>query len=336
MGGQSSQQQQQNQTQNTQQNYSQNQAGTTAGTSNPWAAAQPLLGGILGSAQGLLGPSTTANLQQQQGLAGLNAQALAGNPFATGISNVANNLLNGGGALQQAPMLQNAYNAFQTSLNPYLNPNYTNPTTNPLLQPVLNTITNDTTNAINSEFAGAGRDLSGLNTQALARGLSQGLAYPLLNQFNTNVGTQLGAAGSLYGAGNTTAGNLTGLNQQYLANQGQGINSASSALAAAQQPFQQLLNIGNIQQQIPQQGLGFLASLGIPIAGLGGTTTGATTGTGTGASTGSMTGTGNVSTTANASPLQQALGWSQVFSNLVNPFSRPGGSPVPQGIAALP
>ena len=72
------------------------------------------------------------------------------------------------------------------------------------------TITSDISNQVNSEFAGAGRDLSGLNQQTLARGLSQGLAAPLLGQYNTDVQNQLAAANSLYGAGNTTAGALTG------------------------------------------------------------------------------------------------------------------------------
>ena len=44
-------------------------------------------------------------------------------------------------------------------------------------------------------FAGAGRDLSGLNTQTLARGLSQGEGQLVANQYNANVANQLGAMG---------------------------------------------------------------------------------------------------------------------------------------------
>ena len=64
---------------------------------------------------------------------------------------------------------------------------------------LISTLGTDISSNINARYAAAGRDLSGLNTQNLARGLSQGLAAPLLSQYNQDVQNQLGAAGSLDG-----------------------------------------------------------------------------------------------------------------------------------------
>jgi hypothetical protein len=295
MGGQSSQQQQQQQT----------SSGTTSQTQNPWAAAQPLLGGILGQA-GMLAGNTGANPYQQQAITGLANQAMAGNPWLPQMAANTTALLGGGGATAQIPTLQNAYTAYQGQLSPFTSPGYLDPNSNPYLAPALATQQSDITNAINSEFAAAGGSGSPQQAQALARGLSQGLAGPLLSQYNTNVGTALGAGGAGFGAANTTAQGITGLTQQQLANQAQGFNQATNYLTAAAQPYQNLFNAGTLQQQIPQQNLGFLAQLGVPIAGLGGTTTATSTGQQT----------GNINATYNPSVVQQAQGWANVFGNL--------------------
>jgi hypothetical protein len=140
------------------------------------------------------------------------------------------------------------------------------------------------------------------------------MAPLLLGQYNQNVGTQLGAAGSAYGAGNTTGGLLNQAQQTFLGNQGQGVNAATSALTAAQQPYQQMLQLGQLQTGLPLQTLQALSQIGIPIAGLGGTTN----------QTGTTTGTGSVLQQNTLSPAQQAWGWMNAFGNL-GKAAFPGG-----------
>jgi hypothetical protein len=294
MGGQSSQQAQQ------QQNTSQNQV------SNPWAPAQGLLGNILGNAQNLAQPQNLyANPTQQAAITQLTNQGWQGNPWAGNIGNLTSNLFGGGGVGQFAQPIQQAMNQYQQAVSPYI----TNPGQMPPgMQDVLNTITSDTSNAINSEFAGAGRFGSGLNQQDLARGLSQGLAAPLLGQYNTNIQNALSTAQNLFGNQLQGVQGLLGVNQQGLANQAQGATTADQALAAQQYGPQQLLAAQQQNLAIPQAGLSFLASLGVPIAGLGGQVSGQTTGT------------TSTQGTSNLSPAAQALGWSNVFSNFVSPF----------------
>ena len=110
----------------------------------------------------------------------------------------------------------------------------------------------------------------------------------------------MAAAGSLYGAANTTGGLLSGLNQTALANQGTGVDAATAALAARDSPYNQLLAIQAAQQGIPLQNLGALGQIGTQIGQLGGT----------------GTKQGTIDGTTQMSPAQQAWGWMSAFSKL--------------------
>ena len=161
----------------------------------------------------------------------------------------------------------------------------------------INTLTSNITNNVNGQFAAAGRDGSGMNQQALARGIAQGVAPVIQSQFNQNVANQQGAAGNLYSAGNTNAGLLSGLQQQFLANQGAGAGAASTASDLANSGPNAILQAEAARRGIPVQNLGLLANIGIPIAGLGGQSSG--------------TGT----TTQHLSPVQQIMGISSLLGN---------------------
>jgi hypothetical protein len=176
-------------------------------------------------------------------------------------------------------MLNNAYAQYQKQLNPYLQSSFLDPRNTPGFGDALGALNSDITGQINGMFAGAGRDLSGMNTQALARGLSQGEGQLIANQYNQNVGNQLGAAGSLYGAGNTTGGLLTGLNQQGLANQQAGIGASQQATQAQQYGPMLQLQAEAQRRGIPLQTLAAQMGIALPAGQAFGTqaTTGQTT-----------------------------------------------------------
>lgn len=71
-------------------------SGSSSSTTNPWAAAQPLLGGILGKLGGAL-DTTALTPAESAALSALEANARAGNPWAPQIGGVAATLLAGGG-----------------------------------------------------------------------------------------------------------------------------------------------------------------------------------------------------------------------------------------------
>ncbi len=273
MGGTSSQNQQQNTVQSGLQ------------TTSPWASAG--LSGILSNLNGI-SPNLTG--AQQSAIGNLTDLGQSGNPYTGQVGNVANNLLSGGGANQYAPMAQNAYSQYQQQLSPYLQQSYLDPRNTPGFGDALSALNSDITGQVNGQFAAAGRDLSGMNSQALARGLSQGEGQLLANQYNQNVSNQLGAANSLYGAGGNTAGLLSGLNQTGLANQQAGIGAAQQAFQAQQSGPLLALQAQSQITGIPLQILAQQAGISLPAAQAFGTTNSTQTGTQTGQTQNQMSG----------------------------------------------
>ncbi len=249
------------------------QTQTQSSTTNPWEPAQGALKGILGQLDPLiansgLSPASSGAIDQLQ------QSANQGNPFSGQINDFTSNLLNGGGANAQAGNIQSGFDAYKAQTNPLAsNTNY-DPMQTPGLAQQLQNIMSDVGGGINSQFAAAGRDMSGANQQAWARGVTQGMAPVLTNQYNQNVQNQQQAAGNLYSAGNTTSGLLSGLNQQGLTNQQQGMTNSADALAAKDYGASQTLKLEQLKKSLPAEALGLLAQIGIPIAGLGGQSTG--------------------------------------------------------------
>lgn len=202
----------------------------------------------------------------------LTANAQQGNPFTGQITGFANNLLSGGGANAQAGNVGGYLNTMQSQLTPYANGSMIG--NNPALKAQLDTIMSDVGNSVNGQFAAAGRDFSGANQQAYGRGVAQGIAPVLANQYNSDVANQMSAINALYNGGNTTAGLLSGMNQQGLTNQLQGVSTANDALAAQNYGPTQTLAAQSLARSIPAGALGLLAQIGIPIASLGSQSTG--------------------------------------------------------------
>lgn len=250
---------------------------TQSSTTNPWATATPALNGILGQVgtglnnTGVTGAENSALNQLTSNAGQYSSQ------FAPQIQSYASNLLSGGGANAQAGNLQGGLDQYQQQLAPYANGSMIG--NNPALQAQLGQIGTDVTNQVNGSFAGAGRDFSGANQMALARGISAGQAPVIANQYNQDVQNQLSAAGSLYGAQNQTGGLLAGLNQQGLSNQGQGVQASQDAASAQNAAPNAVLQAEAQRRGIPVQALGLLAQIGIPIAGLGSQSTGQSQGT---------------------------------------------------------
>ena len=207
----------------------------------------------------------------------LRSNATNGNPYAGQIGGYAQSLLNGGGADAQAGNLRDNLDAFRSQLTPYASGSMVG--NNPGLLSQLAQIRDDVANSVNGQFAAAGRDFSGANQMAYGRGVAAAQAPVIAAQYNQDVANQIAAANALYNAGNTTAGALSGLQQNYLANQGQGVSAAQSALDAQNYGANATLAAEAQRRGIPVQALGLLANIGVPIAGLGTQTSGTTTGT---------------------------------------------------------
>jgi hypothetical protein len=150
---------------------------------------------------------------------------------------------------------------------------------NPALTAQLAQIRSDVGNDVDSQFAAAGRDLSGANMMAYGRGVAAGEAPVIAAQYNQDVANQLAATNALYNAGNTTANTLSQMQQTDLANRGQGVTAAQSALDAQNYGANATLAEEAQRRGIPVQALSLLAQIGVPIAQLGQQGNSTTTGT---------------------------------------------------------
>lgn len=251
---------------------------TQQSETNPWAPAQDTLKGILGQLNSYL-PQTGITGAQTNALNTIEQNASGVGQYAPAVQDYTKNLLNGGGALNQTGAINQNYLDYQKYTQPLASNTDYNPYKTAGFKDAIDTAISDITNANNSRFAAAGRDFSGANAQALGRGIMQGIAPTIAAQFNENRNAQQGAAGNLFNAGNTNAGLLSGLQQQDLANRGVGVGAIGAGQDALNSGANNILAAEAQRLGIPLQNLGLLAQIGIPIAGLGGTSSGTSTGT---------------------------------------------------------
>jgi hypothetical protein len=237
-----------------------------------------LLGGQIGQI-GNANEGTAGNLSAPESLYGQAAGDAASLPnFGPAASNTAADFLQTGG--DPTGLLRTSAGNLQSVAGEGANGGAgLNPMDTPGMQGVLNTIQQDVSNQVNSQFAGAGRSLSGLNEQTLARGLAQGEAVPLLNQYNQNVSNMESANQGLGSISQSAAGNIgSGLNYAAAAPGLASINPLTAAGALSQ------------QTQLPYTYIQQAENLLNPIAGLGGTSNSQQQGTATGSLLSALTG----------------------------------------------
>jgi len=249
----------------------------------PWAPAMPSVNGLFSLLNNGIG-QTGVTQPQSAAFNQIENNANSAGGYTPQINGVTSSLLSGGGALNQAPTIQAAYNQYGVNTSPLANNTDYNPMNTPGIGAQIQGLTDNISNGINSQFASAGRDMSGYNQKAVAQGLSAGLAPILTGQYNQNVQNQQNAAGNLYGAGNTTGGLLTNLGQQDLQNRVAGVNQVGTGLQAQNAGANTILQAESQRLGIPIQQLGLLSQIGIPLAQLG------TQSQGTGNTTNQMSG----------------------------------------------
>lgn len=228
---------------------------STTSNTDPWAPTIPLLRTLINDIRGNanINPTNYQNNALMQLMQ--NAQQLPDwGPQAT---DLANRFLTG----DPNNVLNPAYQQYQNALNPIANADL-DPTKTPGLANVLSTIRSDIGNDVNGMFAGAGRDLSGMHMQTLARGISQGEAVPLLNQYNQNVSQRMAASNGLLGAAGA-------MNSAMGQNQQTGLGMANSLPSLINQGPNAMLQAAQMKHNLPLQNIAQLLGLVLPMAGLG-------------------------------------------------------------------
>lgn len=242
-------------------------------TQNPWEPTIDPLKNLIGQLNGQMG-NTAVTGNEQNALSGLMSAAQNSGQWTDPLQNIASSVM----GQDRTGIASDAYKTYQQQAQPYLSQDYLDPAKNPAFQNYLQTTSNDIANRVNGMFASAGRDMSGMNVQNLARGITEGTAPIFANQYNQNVATQRGLMDNLYSAGNSTAGLLSNLDQSRLQT---GQNAAQTGIGAQTYAPTATLDAASMARSLPLSNIGALSSLLTPLAGLGGTATGTATGTST-------------------------------------------------------
>jgi hypothetical protein len=247
----------------------------TVQNSNPWSAATPLLQSIIGKYGNM---STDVSGGQANALSNLNASA-AGIPNfgATGASGV--NKLFSTDTSGQIGMINQGYGDLKTNLGGTASGAELDPYATPGFGDALRTTMDDITKQVKGVYAGSGRDPSGAGSFAgsLGRGLTQGVAPIVQNQYNTNKQNQMNAAGTLYNAAGSTANNITQQGQVPLQNILQGLQGAGMIPGLYTAPATQQLAAANATQNLPFQNLQQLLTPALGLGALGTSSTGTQT-----------------------------------------------------------
>lgn len=199
---------------------------TTTSNSAPWKNAQPFLQNTMEMTDKWLknpmssqiyGGSTVTPFSSQT-LAGMNSQQKFAQGAGQNMQNRMGGIINNGGFNSQQ---QQAMGAYQRFLDPKMLGKG-----NPYLQDALANANDQIGTGINTAMSGAGRYGSGAHQATLAKAIGENSTNALFGQYNQDVNNMMGAAGSLFNAGQ------------------QGIGNMSSAYTAGTLPGQTLGNIG--------------------------------------------------------------------------------------------
>ena len=259
---------------------------TQQSKTDPWAPTQPYLTDFLkrlnttGSSVGTgLSTGETAAFDK------LKTSASEGNPWAPQIGSLATDMF---GTKSNSGQVQDAAKALSGSLSDYASGKNLDFGSNPYIQQMLSTIRSDASNSINSQFAGAGRDLSGDHAAALGRGIAQGEAPVLANLYQDAQGKQIDAIKTIADAQTGAATTAQGLDKAALDTRAGGVDAAQAALDAKNYGANAQLSLEEQIKKLPFDQLGWLAQYLFPAAGLGSQSSG----TGTANSNSSQFGVG--------------------------------------------
>lgn len=253
---------------------------------DPWAETIPALNTTIGQVEQNLG-NTGVTANQMAAITDLEEKAGQGNTFAGDIKNLATDAF---GAKSQSGTVSDAYNNLQSQLADTASGTYLDYTKNPQMMAMLEQASSDAFNKINAQFAGAGRDLSGANQMAAAKGVNEAQLPILMDYYNNERTRQNDAAKTLYNAGVETGKTVQGLDESTLNTRSAGVDLANSALAADKYGSEQILNLEQYLKDIPVNDLAQIANILYPAASLGNQSQGSSTSKTSGSSVGGSLG----------------------------------------------
>jgi hypothetical protein len=239
---------------------------TSNSKQDPWAPSVPYLKDFLRQAGSVGDNAGTLTNSQKDAFKELKANAREGNPWVGQQQQLAGDLYN---TADRTGIVGDAYGALQGQLGDYASGKYLDPMSNPQMQAMLQQVGDDAWNRTNAMFAGAGRDLSGANQTAAARGVTQAQLPLLLNEYARAQQMQMDAAGTLFGAGSNTATAMSNLDAQRADIRGQAAAAGQTAIDQKNYGAERAIDLDQMKTMLPYEELGALASLLFPAGQLG-------------------------------------------------------------------
>lgn len=250
--------------------------------SDPWDEVTPYLKDWLGKV-GSTGAGGGVGATSGQAAAFDELKANAGNPMAGDIAGLARDQLATG---DNTGMARDGYTDLQRRLRGTADGSNLDLSKNTYLQNLLTQVGDDAQNRVNASFAAAGRDFSGANQGAVARGVTSAQAPLLLDMFNKEQGRTDAAARDLFSASGQTAGTIAQLDKSRSDLRTQGVETSKAAMEARDSGANTRLKLEQQLKDLPYQDLAQLAQLLFPAAQLGGQSSGTGTSTTKGTSWG--------------------------------------------------
>lgn len=235
--------------------------------SDPWDETIPYLQGFLADLGGAANASTPgANADQTAAFSMLKANAQQGNPFTGDIMALAGDQF---ATADNTGTVRDGYADLQRRLGDTANGKNLNMAGDPYLQGMLTQVGDEVQNRINAQFAAAGRDFSGANQGAVAKGVTSAQLPLLMDWFNNQQGRTDAAARDLFSASGSTASQIAQLDQARNAVRSAGIDTATAATTARDQGANTILQLSQQMKDLPYNDLAQIANLLFPAAGLG-------------------------------------------------------------------
>lgn len=238
--------------------------------SDPWEGAVGGIKDFLTKLGAFSGGNTGPNDKQLGAIDTLEANGAS--PYTGDIDKLTKDLF----ATQSgAPAVHQGYDELNTRLSPTANgTNVSGFMDDPNLQKLLQSVGDQTAWRNNSMFAGAGRDLSGVNQQSTARGVGQAQLPILVDQLNKEKSRTDAAARTLFDANTTAATTGSSLDEQAAAMRKAGIDTGNAALTARDRDATTTLTLEDMKKKMAQGDMSWLAELLYGAGGLGGSTDG--------------------------------------------------------------
>jgi len=246
-------------------------------TSQPWEAAMPLVSSLLGK----YGSQSTDVTNPQQSAINSLLSATSNIPSFTGQASDAVNRIFSTNNAPQVGTLTDAYSTLKNNLSGTASGANLDPYSTPGFSDAINTAISDATKATKGVYAASGRDPSGAGSFAgsLARGITQGVAPTIANQYNQNYQNMVNANNSLMTGASNTASGINSLNTSQVGALLSGLQGASTIPGLATGAGMAQLGAANAAYGLPYSNLSQLLQPSLALAGLGSSSTGSGTST---------------------------------------------------------